>query len=176
MICLGVVSYLLLVFIGALLYFQAGPEVSGLAAFLHEVGKANEFNLPELRLCYTAYIFLAGLPFGLYPAGFWLVNWQMEPFLFFMVSALMVSWLRSNIMFGVPWWLAFSMQVIGGFPLICLLLKHLPNSYELPMYVVASFCAMYTYHFLVIVLFGLWFQNLAKGVLEFLGLKVEHGA
>jgi hypothetical protein len=168
---LAVTAYLLLIFVWALVHFKADPNPQNLAEYLNEVGKTNEHNLVQLRFLYLVSIPFQSLPYGFFPAGFWLVNGNFGPFLAFIPSAILVSWYRRNIEHGVPVWFTGAMHVVGGFPLVCYLLQSLPNHYQIPMFVLSSFLAMFTYHFLFILLVGMWFQNVAKGILEFLGLK-----
>lgn len=172
-ILVGVTAYLLMVLIYTLGMYHVDATPDSLAAFMNEVGKAHEHDIGHLRFIYVFYVFGMALPIGLYPAGFWLATWHMAPFFFFLVSAGMVSWLRGHIQEGLPVWFVGTMQLVGGFPLVCYMYHSLPNVYELPMFLIAGFLAMFTYHFLVIVLVGMWLQNLAKGILGFLGIKVE---
>ena len=169
----AVTAYLGLIFIWALVHFKVTSNPQSLAEYLNEVGMAKEHDQVYLRLTYLYSIPFGALPLGFYPAGFWLMDGRFGPFLAFIPSALMVGWYRRNIMNGVPIWFTCAMHILGGFPLVCYMLQCLPNLYQLPMFILASAFAMGTYHFLLIVVAGMIFQNTAKGILKFFGLKIS---
>jgi hypothetical protein len=167
---IGFTAYLFAVLIYTLGTYPATPTPQSLTEYCNLV--RYEHSTFELWVHYLTDIGFRGL-IGLMPAGVWLVQLAWKPFLFFIVSVRMVTWIRENFEFGLPFWFVVLMHFVGGFPIVCYFLQSTPNRYELAGYLLASLLALFTYHFLIIILVGKVLQGLAKDVLRFFGIKVE---